>query len=110
MADPIRTFERLRELLFRYYGTPFRLADPDIERERLELLDNDDGVWREPWVEAIGDYALTGQGFQAAMAELGMSADFVEFAKCGLVAGYDDVFVHQRDALQHAAVGRNVAI
>jgi hypothetical protein len=67
VANPISAFDRLRENLFRYYGTPYRLAEPEVERERYELFDHDDGVWREPWVESINDYELTGLGFETAL-------------------------------------------
>ena len=71
MANPISAFDRLRDNVFRYYGTPYRLAVPEVESERHELFDHDDGVWREPWVESINDYELTGVGFEAAVSKLG---------------------------------------
>ena len=109
MANPISAFDRLREYVFRYYGTPYRLAVPEVESERHELFDHDDGVWREPWVESINDYELTGLGFEAAVSKLGISADLAAFARCGLIA-HDDIFTHQRDALEHSLAGRNVAV
>lgn len=109
MANPISAFDRLREYVFRYYGTPYRLAEPEVESERHELFDHDDGVWREPWVESINDYELTGLGFEAAVSQLRVSADLAAFARCGLIA-YDDIFTHQRDALEHSLAGRNVAV
>ena len=80
MANPISTFDRLREYIFRYYATPYRLAEPEVESERHELFDHDDGVWREPWVESINDYQLTGVGFEAAISQLGISADLATFS------------------------------
>jgi ATP-dependent helicase YprA (DUF1998 family) len=109
VANPISAFERLREYLFRYYGTPFRLAVPEVESERHELLDHDDGVWREPWVESINDYETTGAGFESAMRELGVSGELASFSRCGLI-DHDDIFTHQRDALAHSLAGRNVAV
>ena len=109
MANPISAFNRLREYVFRYYGTPFRLAVPEVESERLELLDHDDGVWREPWVESINDYESTGVGFESALSQLGVSEELAAFARCGFIA-YEDIFTHQRDALKHSRDGRNVAV
>jgi len=109
VANPISAFDRLRENLFRYYGTPYRLSEPEVERERHELFDHDDGVWREPWVESINDYELTGLGFEAAVSKLKVSADLAAFSRCGLIA-YKDIFAHQRDALELSLAGRNVAI
>ena len=39
MTDPRGTFERLRDDLFRYYDTPFRVRDDEIMEERRALLD-----------------------------------------------------------------------
>jgi ATP-dependent helicase YprA (DUF1998 family) len=109
VANPISAFDRLREYVFRYYGTPYRLAEPEVESERHELFDHDGGVWREPWVESINDYELTGLRFEQALSQLGVSADLAAFARCGLIA-FDDIFTHQRDALEHSLAGRNVAV
>ena len=35
--------------------------------------------------------------------------DLAAFARCGLI-GYEDIFTHQRDALEHSLAGRNVAV
>ena len=67
MPDPRTVFARLREQLFRYYGTPYRLRVPEVEDERLTLLDRDGATWREPWIEAIADYEPTGQRFGPAL-------------------------------------------
>lgn len=109
MTNPISAFDRLREYLFRYYATPYRLATPEVERERLALLDHDDGVWREPWVESINEYETTGVGFDAAIGGAGAPTDLGEFARCGLI-DYDDIFTHQREALAHSLAGRNIAV
>lgn len=109
MATPISVFERLREDFFRYYGTPYRLRDELIQRERDDLLDAEGVSWREPWVEAIRDYELTGEGFEAAAEAAGAPEGFAEFARCGLI-DFPDVFKHQRDALHHGLKGRNVVI
>ena len=45
--DIVETFDHLRESYFRYYDTPFRLADKSLEAERRRILDKDNGVYRE---------------------------------------------------------------
>ncbi len=109
MASPAATFDRLREDLFRYYGTPFRLRLDGVMRERRALLDRAGGAWQEPWVEILRNYALTGLGADEAMRQAGAPTELFEFAKRGLIE-FDDVFVHQRDALASAMAGRNVAV
>ena len=109
MPDPTTVFKRLREQVFRYYGTPYRLRVPEVEAERLTLLDRNGGTWREPWVEAIADYELTGDGFAAALQMIEAPAELASFARCGLIE-YPDLFKHQRDALHDSRTGHNVAI
>src|SRR4051812_14833232 len=101
MPTPISVFERLRDELFRYYGTPYRLRDELLARERLELLDREGVTWREPWVEPILDHRTTGIGLDAAIGDAGGAADLAEFVRCGLI-DFDDIFTHQRDALEAA--------
>ena len=109
MPDPRTVFTRLREQVFRYYGTPYRLRVPEVEAERLALLDRDGATWREPWIEAIADYELTEDGFVAALEGIEAPADLASFARCGLIE-YPKIFKHQRDALRDSRAGYNVAI
>ena len=109
MPDPRTVFTRLREQVFRYYGTPYRLRVPEVEDERLALLDRDGATWREPWIEAIAEYELTEDGFAPAMESIGAPAELASFATCGLIE-YDDIFKHQRDALRDSRAGHNVAV
>lgn len=109
MPDPRTVFARLREQLFRYYGTPYRLRVPEVEDERLTLLDRDGATWREPWIEAIADYEPTGHLFGPALRGIGVPAELASFASCGLIE-YADIFKHQRDALRDSRAGYNVAI
>jgi ATP-dependent helicase YprA (DUF1998 family) len=77
--------------------------------ERRSLVDKAGGAWQEPWVEVLRPYATTGLGLEAALDDAGASADLKQFARCGLL-DFDDVFVHQRDALRSASAGRNLAV
>lgn len=109
MATPASTFARLREDLFRYYDTPFRLRLEEVMRERRELLDRAGGEWQEPWVEVLRPYALTALGAQKAMQDAGAPSELLEFSRRGLL-DFDDIFVHQRGALASAMAGRNLAV
>lgn len=108
-ATPAATFSRLREDLFRYYETPFRLRLDVVMQERRALLDRAAAAWQEPWVEVLRPYALTGSGASAALQSAGAPESLIEFARCGLL-DFDDVFTHQRDALASVITGQNVAV
>ena len=109
MADGITAFERLREDLLRYYDTPFKVRLDEVMDERRSLLDRDGGLWREPWIEVLRDYALTGLGLDQAIKAAGAPPDLAQFASLGLIE-HPDVFKHQQQALQSAEAGRNVVV
>ena len=77
--------------------------------ERRALLDKMGVAWQQPWIEVMRPYAVTGIGTAGALAAAGAAPDLVEFSRCGLL-DYDDVFVHQRDALASVLSGRNLAV
>ncbi|SVE02934.1 uncharacterized protein METZ01_LOCUS455788, partial [marine metagenome] len=109
MPNPISAFERLRADYFRYYDTPFRVRLDPVMAERRNLLDREGKQWREPWLEVIRNYSLTGLGTPTALANAGASTDLIDLAKCGLLE-HPDVFTHQADALGSALSGRNVVV
>jgi len=109
MPTPISAFERMRDELFRYYRTPYRLRDEKVQDERDRMLDREGLTWREPWVEPIADYQLTGIGFEGAVSAAGGSEELASFARCGLI-DFDDIFTHQRDALAAALAKKNVVV
>ena len=78
-------FERLRSEFFRYYGTPYRLKSMEVEAERRALLDCEGATWREPWIEPLTDYALTGLGLTSALSSVNAHPDLDSFARCGLI-------------------------
>ena len=111
MANPISAFDRVREEVFRYYGTPYRLNDKAVEQERLSMLDREGMTWREPWVEPILEYNVTGQGVQMALAGAGAPEELADFARQGLLdPRFPDIYKHQRDAVRSVVEGRNVVI
>ena len=111
MANPISVFDRVRKELFRYYGTPYRLGDTQVEDERRAMLDREGMTWREPWVEPILEYRMTGQGIRGALSDAGASDELADFALRGLLdPSYTDIFTHQRDAVRSSTSGRNVIV
>lgn len=109
MASPASSFSRLREDLFRYYDTPYRLRLDEVMRERRALLDRAGAAWQKPWVEVLRAYAATGLGAAEALRGAGAPDELLNFARCGLLE-FEDVFVHQRDALASVRAGRNTAV
>ena len=108
MADGITAFERLREDLLRYYDTPFKVRLDEVMDERRSLLDRDGGLWREPWIEVLRDYALTGLGLDQAIKAAGAPPDLAQFASLGLLE-HPDGFKHQQQdetAFVEAVMGR----
>jgi ATP-dependent helicase YprA (DUF1998 family) len=110
VASPLETFDRLREDLFRYYETPFRVRLDEVMRERRALLDRPGVAWQEPWLEVIRRYAVTGAGVQDALRLAGAPPDLFAFAQCGLLRDVEDLYVHQGNALASVMAGRNVAV
>ena len=109
MTNPLSAHKRLREELFRYYRTPYRLRDEKVQAERDAMLDREGLTWREPWVEPIPDYKLTGTDLATAISNAGGHVDLAEFARAGLIE-FPDIFTHQRDSLAASADGRNVVV
>lgn len=109
MHSPLDTFDALREELFRYYDTPFRVRDDSISRERRAMLDAEAATWREPWLEPVPEFAVTGLGRDAALATAGADPQLADLARLGLLE-HPDIYVHQRDALAASRAGRNVVV
>ncbi len=102
-------FHKLRDEFVRYYDTPFRLRSTNLMRERRDLIDRAGSSWQEPWIEVLREYAQTGMGVDQAIASTGASHELAEFVKCGLFT-FDDLFEHQRRALESAEQGKNVVV
>src|SRR4051812_10378617 len=98
--DAASVFATLREYFFRYYETPFALADHRLEHERRVLLDQDGVTWREPWIEPLRDFESTGLSVQESCAAAGAPDDLAQFARAGLLpAEIPQLYKHQARAL-----------
>ena len=56
MLDPIGGFLRIREQYITYLETAFRIADPDVARERRDLLERPGQLCTEPYLEPVPRY------------------------------------------------------
>jgi ATP-dependent helicase YprA (DUF1998 family) len=109
--DALGTFERLREAYFRYYDTPFGLADAKLMEERRSLLDRDRGVYRMPLLELRPEYVTTGRSLDDSVASTKADPDLAAFAAAGLIPPGRDLYQHQEEALRAGVrQGRNMVI
>ncbi|MEU3740297.1 DEAD/DEAH box helicase [Streptomyces sp. NPDC032198] len=104
-------FKQLRDALFRYYDTPFGLANQQLMRERRGLLDVDGGAWRRPLIEIRPQYKSCGLGIAGSVAEAGAPAELAELISAGLMEGIEKMHSHQHHSLVAAVRdGKDVVI
>ncbi|MEG9247158.1 DEAD/DEAH box helicase [Arthrobacter sp. Soc17.1.1.1] len=109
--DIVETFSHLRGSYFRYYDTPFGLADKSLEQERRRILDRDNGVYREPFIELRPEYKVSALSLEESAATASASADLADFARMGLIPDGRDLYTHQESALVSAVRDRrNVVV
>ncbi|MGW1712721.1 DEAD/DEAH box helicase [Streptomyces sp. NPDC002156] len=105
------SFEQLREALFRYYDTPFGLANRKLMEERRELLDVDGGAWRRPLIEIRPQYKSSGMSIAASVAEADAPQELAELISAGLMEGIEKMHSHQHQSLVAAIRrGKDVVI
>ncbi|MGA5121750.1 DEAD/DEAH box helicase [Streptomyces pseudogriseolus] len=108
--DVMGTFDDLRSALFRYYDTPFSVDDRSVMEERRNLLDRDNGAWRDPLIELRPQYASRGGSVAQSFAEAGAHPDAAEFARFTLPDGVTSLYQHQHDALVAACGGKDFVV
>lgn len=108
--DLTASFNGLRDAFFRYYNTPFGLADEDLQSERQALLDCDNGIFRLPLIELRPEYRTSGRTLAQSAAAAGVSGDVADFAATGLVPASRELYTHQEAALRLGGAGRNQVI
>jgi ATP-dependent helicase YprA (DUF1998 family) len=98
-TDILGTFEHLKDALFRYYNTPFGLADDYLERERQLLFDADRGAWRKPLIEVRPRYVSMDSGIAESVREAGALPELAELVQLGLLEDVPSLYEHQHQAL-----------
>ncbi|GAA2623858.1 DEAD/DEAH box helicase [Streptomyces spororaveus] len=110
-VDILASFDHLKDALFRYYNTPFGLADENLERERQDLFDTDGGAWRRPLLEVRPRYVQMEAGIDASVKAAGAHPDLAELVQLGLLQGVPSLYEHQHRALAAAVRdGRDVVV
>ncbi|MGV9992966.1 DEAD/DEAH box helicase [Streptomyces sp. NPDC003374] len=105
-VDILGSFEHLKEALFRYYNTPFGLADEHLEEERKALFDVDGGAWRRPLLEVRPRYVQMDAGIAESVRAAGAHPDLAELVQLGLLKGVPSLYEHQHRALAAAVRDR----
>lgn len=109
--DVMGTFDKLREAYFRYYDTPFALADKRLQKERRELMDRDGGSYRLPLVEMRPEYVSVRRSLLDSVQAAGAPVELAEFANCGLIPAGRSLYKHQEEALKSGSTrGKNTII
>jgi Lhr-like helicase len=109
--DALATFDRLREAFFRYYDTPFGLADQRLQDERRALLDRDGGVYRLPLLELRPQYQTAPYDLAQSIVDAEAPPELADFASAGLIPAGQRLYSHQQDALKlGCSPGRNVVV
>ncbi|MCG3040448.1 DEAD/DEAH box helicase [Streptomyces sp. S1A] len=110
-TDILGTFEHLKDALFRYYNTPFGLADEHLEHERQQLFDIDGGAWRNPLIEVRPRYVSVNCGIADSVREADAHPELAELVRLGLLDGVPSLYEHQHQALVSAVRdGRDVVV
>lgn len=109
--DVVGTFDRLRDAYFRYYDTPFGLADSRLMRERRQLFDCDNGAYRLPLIELRPEYQTAPRSLLESANAAAASSDLAAFAECGLIPAGFSLYMHQEEALIAGMTpGRNMIV
>lgn len=117
--DPIGAFEKIKKDYVRYFKTAYHISDPKLDGMRMEEIEKDDNLYKEPYLEILPEYESY-QGINSiedlapVFADAFESEDnarkfFGQFIKSGLMS-YKP-YGHQVGMLKKAfAEGKNVVI
>jgi ATP-dependent helicase YprA (DUF1998 family) len=109
--DALGMFETLNDYFFRYYATPFAVADEGVTHERTRLLNRDGVVWREPWIEPLRDFRSAGRPLEDSCRAASAHDDVASFARAGLIpTEIEQLYLHQEQVLTAALAGRNAVV
>lgn len=110
MNDPFQVFEDVRLAYQRYLDSPFRLRYDALREERRTLLFQDRQLFREPLIEPIPPYEISGLTVAQACSRLGIPCEAADFITRGLFRSEISLYEHQFDAWRHSRDGRAVVV
>lgn len=117
--DPLGAFKKIKEDYVRYFETAYHIDDERVDRMRMEALEQDDNLYKEPYLEILPEYEtypgieriedLAPQFAEAFGSLISAKEFFEQFIKVGLM-DYKP-YGHQVGMLKKAFVdGKNVVI
>ena len=110
MDNPFRVFDQVRQAFLRYLDSPFRLRYEALLEERRRLLDRDRQLYREPLIEPVPPYQLSGLTVAGACARQGLPQDIAEFICSGLFPTNRELYDHQLHAWELSRSGEAVVV
>jgi DEAD/DEAH box helicase domain-containing protein len=116
VIDPIGSFDTVKKDLLLYLQTAFATRFQSIEKERVKLLTNENVMCRDPWLEPLPRYRLSGKkisDIQVTDLPNISQADLERFkslVSCGLFSDTRQLYQHQLEMLQKALSGKNCII
>lgn len=106
--DPIGAFDEIKEHYRRYFETAYKIADKDLDKERVDLLEKNDNLYKSPYIELLPEYnsypgisdvtelaPMFNKAFDSADDSMQFFKDFI---KVGLMSYVP--YVHQVDMLK----------
>lgn len=55
--DPIGAFEKIKQDYIRYFESAYKIADEQLNKERIDLLSRDNNIDKEPYIEILPKYS-----------------------------------------------------
>lgn len=119
LIDPICSFKEIKDNYITYvktaFGTRYQSEDMNedtFEKRRERLLNTDQVLYREPWIEPLPEYRTEGRPIDnvdlTGLLDKAVRDKFVEFVKNGLM-DYP-LYSHQETMLKKALSGENCVI
>ena len=106
--DPIGAFDKIKANYIRYFKSAFRISDQELNKERVDLLEKDDNLYKSPYLELLPEYnsyegiddiGELADRFAEAFGSSDVARQFFEdFIKTGLMRYVP--YVHQVDMLE----------
>lgn len=130
MQDPVGTFDTIRDNFIRYIGTAFFIRNPELKKEREEILKDPDSksLYTIPWIEPIPRYQSTDKNFgdltrddlARKAADHGLNlpdafdnaafGKFQDLASRGLFPSDRPLYRHQFEMMVRAICGESLVI
>ncbi|PQB04124.1 DEAD/DEAH box helicase [Aureitalea marina] len=116
MINPIGVFDKVINGYISYVKTAFGTRHDEFEQNRLNLLNQDATIYRQPWIEPLLEYASGPKRIEDLTTDdlVGFTSQevhlFKEFVKKGLFTGDFPLYEHQYSMLKKSVRGKNCVI